>query len=633
MKKYVINLEKRPDRKAHFLQHNQDLKDVEFVTALDGYQVDHDYLKKNGYAVDQVWRDPFKDRRVTKGEVGCFISHYRLYEKIAQQNKPVMILEDDAMMWPIYDEDKVEELMGHCDFLYMAYNENEPTWQKRSNVEGTHIPGYPYNSHAYVITPNGAKEIMRIWGKNIIPVDEVHAQLTINSKLKVLALDDFMFRSAYRADLGTDIEPTNDFDWFIDFKVHPITIGTDVEKSEKLVDSANKQGITVNNIGANVEWGGSDMTGPGGGHKIVMIQEYLAKLPANDVVLFTDAYDVFYQFDLDTITRRYMDMNNEIIFAAERECWPDNGMASWHPTSHTDYRYLNSGCFIGRVGSLMELFAEAIEQDDDDQLYIQRRWLQNQENHSVRLDVEGYIFQCHETEMIISDGMLYNPATFCYPAVYHGNGGSQAKSTFNDYYNQLYKPKPKVHIGPMRSPLYVPHYGKADILEKDMLLIDFMTPDQCEQLIEIANKHGGYEPLPGDKFPAYEIRMKELGLWDDLKKHWEDVVYPIVEEYWWPMQMYGLRDAFVMRYSVDTQRSLPMHNDASLVTGSVKLNDNYEGASLVFPRQNINNDDIPIGKCILFPGMVTHGHECTELKSGVKYSFTMWSSRYVGDEN
>ena len=99
------------------------------------------------------------------------------------------------------------------------------------------------------------------------------------------------------------------------------------------------------------------------------------------------------------------------------------------------------------------------------------------------------------------------------------------------------------------------------------------------------------------------------------------------------MQMYGMRDAFVMRYSVDTQKSLPMHNDASLVTGSVKLNDDYKGASLRFPRQKISNDDIPIGKMILFPGMVTHGHECTTLEEGVKYSFTMWSSRYPGDEN
>jgi predicted 2-oxoglutarate/Fe(II)-dependent dioxygenase YbiX len=97
------------------------------------------------------------------------------------------------------------------------------------------------------------------------------------------------------------------------------------------------------------------------------------------------------------------------------------------------------------------------------------------------------------------------------------------------------------------------------------------------------------------------------------------------------MEMYGMRDAFVMKYSMDTQRKLNLHNDASLVTGSVKLNDNFEGGDLLFPRQGISNKDIPPGKMILFPGMVTHGHECTELTKGTKYSLTMWSSRYPGD--
>jgi len=95
--------------------------------------------------------------------------------------------------------------------------------------------------------------------------------------------------------------------------------------------------------------------------------------------------------------------------------------------------------------------------------------------------------------------------------------------------------------------------------------------------------------------------------------------------------MYGLREAFVMRYALDTQVSLANHCDASMVTGSVKLNDDYEGADLVFHRQNVSNKDVPVGRVILFPGQVTHGHECMELKSGVKYSLTMWTQRYKGD--
>ena len=158
-----------------------------------------------------------------------------------------------------------------------------------------------------------------------------------------------------------------------------------------------------------------------------------------------------------------------------------------------------------------------------------------------------------------------------------------------------------------------------------------MTQEQCERLIEIADKHGGWGSLSYDKFPAQEIRMKELGLWEELEKHWADHIVPLVENYWKPLLMYGLRDGFVMRYAMDTQVKLALHHDASLVTGSVKLNDDYKGAELIYPRQGITNADIPVGKCILFPSAVTHGHECLPLQEGVKYSLTIWSCRYIGD--
>ena len=163
-------------------------------------------------------------------------------------------------------------------------------------------------------------------------------------------------------------------------------------------------------------------------------------------------------------------------------------------------------------------------------------------------------------------------------------------------------------------------------------MIDYMSPSMCEEMIRIADEHGGWGSLSYDKFPAQEIRLKRLKLWSAMCDHWEKVVNPIIEYHWNPMLMYGMRDAFVMRYALDTQKSLALHNDASLVTGSVKLNDDYEGADLIFPRQKFTNNDVPVGKCILFPGAVTHGHACTELTSGVKYSLTMWSQRYPDDE-
>ena len=131
--------------------------------------------------------------------------------------------------------------------------------------------------------------------------------------------------------------------------------------------------------------------------------------------------------------------------------------------------------------------------------------------------------------------------------------------------------------------------------------------------------------------PCPRNKTKQLGLYEELEKHWQEHVKPIIEKYWSPLVVEGVRDAFVLRYSTDSQTKLALHHDSSHVTGSVKLNDDYDGGALVFPRQLVNNTDIPPGKLLLFPGQVTHPHECVDLISGTKYSLTIWSQRYKGD--
>jgi hypothetical protein len=115
---------------------------------------------------------------------------------------------------------------------------------------------------------------------------------------------------------------------------------------------------------------------------------------------------------------------------------------------------------------------------------------------------------------------------------------------------------------------------------------------------------------------------------DDFFKR---VVKPIIDSYWDPSIHNHLRKAFAMKYSVETQKTLGFHVDSSQVTGSVKLNDDYVGANLWWPRQGMSNKDIPVGKMILFPGMVTHGHYVDELIEGTKYSATFWTARYKGE--
>ena len=622
MKKFVINLDRRADRKEHFLNNNS-LSDVTWVPAVDGKELTIKVLNSIGVDTNRLWRDPFHNRKMTGGEIACFLSHRKAWTECANLNEPVMIFEDDAVITSDFDEQYYNSLAKEYEFIYLSRSENEPESVK-SVDDMLEVPSYPYNLTAYIITPEAAKKILATNILNeIIPADE-YIPLML-PQLKAVALKKNVAYQAGRDVLPTDVEPVNDADYFVDFTVHPITIGTDRMKCVPLNDSAALHSVYPKNLGTNVDWKGTDMSGIGGGHKVNLLRNLLKTLPDHDVVLFTDAYDVLYNAGIEEITTRYLGFNTKILFSAEADIWPDPSLAASfenHPNNlKTKYQYLNSGTFIGQVGELKKMLDDSdVSDDGDDQLFYQKLFLSGK--YDAKLDYEGYLFQCNEEEVSYDGFDLSNPITNCCPCIYHGNGGEQAKTKFDEIRTKISMNIPD---------LYLPTHNKIDIIEDNMIVVDFMTQSQCEDLIAIADKHGGWGSLSYDKFPAQEIRFKELGLWNELEEHWKKNIYPVVERYWKPMEMYGLRDAFVMRYALDTQVSLSHHTDASMVTGSVKLNDDYEGADLVFHRQKISNKDIAVGRCILFPGMVTHGHECLELIKGTKYSLTMWSSRYPGD--
>ena len=633
MKTYVINLSDRKDRMELFESQKtvgtpnygyvgRSLNNLEYerFDAVNGSKLTYQQLKKLGYDTDSNWIDPIHSTHLTSGEVGCFLSHYNLWKKCIELNVPLCILEDDAVV-PDNLHDDLDELLETYNFIYLGWREiaeSVPTSDSRFVV-----PVYPYWTLAYVITPEAAKILVNSEiEQNIIPVDEY---LPLRMKdLKPIGYANNLVTSRGREVVGTDCHSKSRYDAFLDYNVHPITIGTDHSKCEKLLRSGAKHGIQFENIGKDIEWVGGDIVNStGGGQKINILRDHISKLPDDDIVFYCDGYDVFVVDELDEFLYRYAELNHKVIFAAEQYCWPvDNGeeqkaLVSKHfPDLDTKYKYLNSGVFIGRVSELKSILSDPIENDGDDQLYCQKQYLS--EEYDMVIDTDCYMFQCHEAEVYPKKGLLFNPNTRCFNLLYHGNGGHDAKQKLNQLYT---------NFSFSSSPIVFTITHKYDKLDDDMILIDFLTPSMCDSLIELSERHGGYKSLSYDKVKGQEIRLKELGLFDSIAQHWEDNIAPIIDEYWLNCPYYGMRDAFIIKYDMNGQRTLPLHSDASLVTGSIKLNDEYTGGELYFPRQNFSNEDIPVGKCILFPSQVSHPHRVDELLSGTKWSLTIWTNR------
>ena len=559
--------------------------------------------EETGCVRDTQWRDPILDRPLLVTEFGCAVSHLRTWEKIAASNRNGIILEEDAVYDSI-DPSAVDTLLKEHESVWLGYRLN--------------TLGYWYNCHAYAIRPETAKRLIEGYKDAIIPVDE-----WVPAKLKVQS--NFFFTPEVVRQIPREVRPST-----IEgesMQIHVLTVGTDKNKMWALEQSAKAHGITYLNLGRQVTWAGGTMKSQGGGQKINLVRNHIDSLHDGDVVLFVDGYDVIINDSLPTILERYEDMGADIIFAAERQCWPDATMADHFPQSGTPYRFLNSGVYIGKVSALKEFLNEAVPNDSDDQLWMQKRFLSSdwQSTASANLDYEGYIFQCDDDVEIIN-GQISNG--MCCPCIYHGNGGDDAKDRFENLADTFgYIKTVEVSL-----PAYQEGFEYEEVAP-EILVTNFMTESQCQRYVEVSERLGRWGELDGDKFPAQEIRLKEIGLWDEISQQWADKLSKICEKHWHPEAYLGLRDAFTMRYSMDTQTELGLHTDASLFTGSVKLNDNYAGAELVFPRQGFTNKDVKVGQCILFPSMVTHGHKVLPLRGGKKYSLTMWTCRYEGDSN
>lgn len=98
----------------------------------------------------------------------------------------------------------------------------------------------------------------------------------------------------------------------------------------------------------------------------------------NDIVLFTDAYDVIYCGTQSAIIQRYLHLDKPIIFGCEKLCNPDPNIADKYIFTNTEFPYLNSGLFIGRVWALkLCMLGYKFNDQDDDQRYWTSRFLAN----------------------------------------------------------------------------------------------------------------------------------------------------------------------------------------------------------------------------------------------------------------
>jgi glycosyl transferase family 25 len=105
IKKFVINLKRRPDRLELFKNHCP-FNDITIITAIDGNN-----MKDETSAIEQEMTTRFSG--LNSGEIGCFLSHLRIFNRMRRENIPyALIFEDDAIFCDNFLE-KYSKILQH----------------------------------------------------------------------------------------------------------------------------------------------------------------------------------------------------------------------------------------------------------------------------------------------------------------------------------------------------------------------------------------------------------------------------------------------------------------------------------------------------------------------------------------
>uniref|UniRef100_UPI00333EF3E4 glycosyltransferase family 25 protein n=1 Tax=Castellaniella defragrans TaxID=75697 RepID=UPI00333EF3E4 len=176
----IINLPARADRRAQVAAQMAPLGDYpySFFPAVHGIQQpDHPLFRHYDPAARQ--RVKGRDNPLKPSQLGCFASHYLLWQECVASGTPLIVVEDDAILRPNFGSflAQAPTIAQHWPLVWLHGND-KPGHDPSIAVEraGPFVLRKKLKSHfrtvAYLITPEGASALLRHSQTWIYPVDD-----------------------------------------------------------------------------------------------------------------------------------------------------------------------------------------------------------------------------------------------------------------------------------------------------------------------------------------------------------------------------------------------------------------------------------------------------------------------------
>lgn len=152
-------------------------------------------------------------------------------------------------------------------------------------------------------------------------------------------------------------------------------------------------------------------------------------------LVLTDAWDVMFWGDRQSLSARLSLFAPHVLFGAERNCYPEPHLAdaiaaNYQPTPSTPWRFLNGGCLTGSPAEIIQWCETVQKHPEYDPAMIGQQWLNRRlaENSPLtRIDFRTHLFYClfredEGNELVLQDGKPFNSLTGSSPLFTHFNG-------------------------------------------------------------------------------------------------------------------------------------------------------------------------------------------------------------------
>lgn len=174
MKVYLVNMDRSPDR-LEIMQRRLSALGLKFerVAAVDGSKLTE---AENGCVISPNWRYPYF---LTPGEVGCFLSHRKCWQKLIDSGDSwALVLEDDSVFHPKAVDyfRSIEWIPAGVQLVQFSFA-NDTTFSDKSVClqNGSHLVrvkhSSPCGTYAYMISREAAQKALELSNRIEGPID------------------------------------------------------------------------------------------------------------------------------------------------------------------------------------------------------------------------------------------------------------------------------------------------------------------------------------------------------------------------------------------------------------------------------------------------------------------------------